>query len=290
MKRSLAALALCAVALPALAQDVVRDWDLVRDPDKKLTVAFTQFDTGLGIAARCVDESYQAIITGLPPAGEGETRTLQLAFGDGDLRGQRWNVAMDDTIAVSELPAPFARRLRDGGRLRVMIPGGAEGGRNLVYDLTLPASSSSIDETLTACGRPVTDPRDVELDALPEGGLPANLNWARRPRPAYPGPIRYSRGFATVMCLTNPDGSLRDCSVEAEHPQDGGFGDSALRAARRARLVNIDDPTSPVPLRLILYRNNFVLNGYQTPEDNARRREQRQRDRETRERRRSAAD
>lgn len=290
MNRPLAILAACAVALPALAQDAQADWDMLRDPRKRLTMAYTQFDTGLGIAARCVDESYEAIITGLPPAGGGETRILQVAFGDGDLHRQRWNVAVDDTIAVSELPAPFARKLREGGRLRIMIPGGAEGGRNLMHDLTLPASSSSIDETLTVCERPLADPRDAELEALPEGGLPANLDWVRRPRPSFPAPIRYGRGFATVLCLTNPDGSLRDCTVEAEHPQDGGFGDAALRATRRARVANLDDADAPVPLRRILYRTNFVLEGYQTREDEQRRREQRERDRQARERQRAADD
>ena len=290
MKRPAAILAACGLALPALAQDAGGDWDMLRDPRKKLTLAYTQFDSGLGIAARCVDESYEAIIIGLPPAGGAETRVLQVAFGDDDLHGQRWNVAMDDTIAVSELPAPFARKLREGGRLRIMIPGGAGDGRNLMHDLALPASSSSIDETLTACERPLTDPRDAELEALPEGGLPPNLEWARTPRGSFPAPIRYGRGFAAVMCLTNPDGSLRDCSVESEHPQDGGFGEAALRATRRARVANIDDPGAPVPLGRILYRTIFVLDGYQTAEDERGRREQRERERQARERQQSSAD
>ncbi|HYC67331.1 hypothetical protein [Brevundimonas sp.] len=294
MNRLLAPVVACAVALasapPALAQEAQADWDLLRDPAKRLTMAYSQFDSGVGIAARCVDESYEALITGLPPAGSGETRILQVAFGDGELHPQRWNVAVEDTIAVSELPAPFARKLREGGRLRIMIPGAAEGGRNLMHDLTLPASSSSIDETLTVCDRPLTDPRDADLEALPDGGLPANLAWARRPRPRFPTPARYARGFATVMCLTNPDGSLRDCSVEAEHPQDAGFGEEALRATRRARVANLDAAGAAVPLQRILYRTNFVLEGYQTRDDEQRRREQRDRDREIRERQRTAGD
>lgn len=280
-----AVLLACAVALPALAQDAGRDWDMLRDPGKKLTMAYTEFDTGLGIAARCVDESYEAIITGLPPAGEDrETRELRIAFGDDELHGQRWNVAVNDTIAVSELPAPFARKLREGGRLRVMIPRAAEGGRNLLYDLTLPESAASIDETLTVCGRPTVDPRDVELAALPEGGLPLGLIWARRPTPTFPTGARYARGFAAVMCLTNPDGSLRDCTIESEHPQEAGFGDAALRATRRARVANTGNPDAAVPLGRILYRTNFILSGYETREDQQRFREQRQRDREARRR------
>jgi len=275
MKRPVILLAACTIALPSHAQDAARDWDLLRDPDKHLTLAYTRFETGLTLATRCIDGGYEALITGLPPAGEGDTRILHLAFGDDDLYPVRWNVAMNDTIAVSDRPAPFARELREGGRLRVMIPGGAEGGANLVHDLTLPASSNSIDETLTTCGRPVTDPRDAELEALPEGGLPANLIWARAPRPDFPRSARYGRGFATVMCLTAPDGALRECSVEAEHPLDGGFGEAALRATRSARVENADEPASPVPLRLILYRNNFILSGSDTGDGRRRHRDPR---------------
>ncbi|MGZ9100083.1 MAG: hypothetical protein ACXW3O_10295, partial [Brevundimonas sp.] len=159
MKRSLTALLACTVALPALAQDASADWDLVHDQRKKLLVAYTLFDNGLSIATRCADGGFEAVIGGLPPAGRATSRPLRIAFGDDDLVEGRWNVATDDTLAVSELPAPFARELRTGGRLRVLIPGGAEGGRNLMYDLVLPASSASIDQTLTTCGRPLVDPR-----------------------------------------------------------------------------------------------------------------------------------
>lgn len=269
-------LLVAAAALPALAQDAERDWDMLRDPAKKLTLAYTQFDSGLGIAARCADKSYEALITGLPPAGPGESRILHIAFGDEQSYSSRWSVAMNNTVAVSELPAPFARKLREGGRLRIMIPGAAEGGRNLVHHLTLPASSTSIDATLAACDRPLTDPRDLELAGLPEGGLPVGLTWARWPRPDFPSSTQYARGFATVMCLTNPDGSLRDCSVEAEHPQDGGFGEEALRAARRAKVAKTDAPGEAVPLTRVLYRNNFVMSGYETRDDRQRSREMRE--------------
>lgn len=282
MHRPLSIILACAVALPALAQDTGRDWDMVRDPRKKLTIAYTVFDSGLAIAARCVDESYEAVIAGLPPAGENGTRELSIAFGDDELRAQRWNVATDDTTAVSDLPAPFARKLREGGRLRILVPGGAGDGRNLLHDVTLPASSTSIDETLAVCERPLVDPRDAELAGLPEGGLPLGLTWTQRPRLAYPARTRYARGFATVMCLTNPDGSLRDCTVEAEHPQDGGFGAAALRGTRSARVGNPDGSDAPVPLGRILYRTVFIVSGYESDEDRRSMREQREREREAR--------
>lgn len=281
MTRPLAIIVACAIALPALAQDAGQDWDMLRDQRKKLTMAYTQFDNGLGIAVRCIDESYEAVITGLPPVpARSERRELRVAFGDDELHTQHWNVAVNDTIAVSDLPAMFARSLRGGGRLRVMVPGGAEGGRNLLYDLTLPASPTSIDETLTVCGRPLVDPRDAELAALPEAGLPPGLTWARAPAPDFPVDSPYARGFAAVMCMVNPDGSLRDCTVESEHPQEAGFGAAALRGTRRARVHNADSPSAPVPGGRVVYRSTFIMEGHETRDDQRRSRERRERDRQ----------
>lgn len=288
MKRSLVTLLAFAVALPALAQDASADWDLANDQRRKLMVAYTQFNNGVGLATRCIDGGFEAVITGLPPAGRISNRPLRIAFGDEELVQYSWSVGIDDTIAVSQLPAPFARELRNGGRLRILVPRGAADGRNLMYDLTLPASSASIDQTLTTCNRPLVDPRDAELDALQEDGVPTNLTWAVRPTPRFPR-TNYARGFAVATCVTNPDGTLRDCTIESEHPRDGRFGQATLDAARRARLQNVDQPGSPVPVTRVLYKTNYVVSGYQTREDEARQRDAARREREERAARRAAA-
>ena len=270
-----------AVALPAMAQDAGRDWDLHRNTRTDAIMAYTVFDNGLGIAVRCVDGGYEAFLSGLPPAGRGETRTLDVAFGEGELNPQSWNVGVNDTIAVSSFPAPFARKLRQGGRLQIRVPDGGGPGRALRYDLTLPASPGSIDETLAACGRPLVDPRDAELDALPDTGLPENLVWARRPVVDYPSRSRYARGFAVVTCLVDPDGALRDCTAETEHPRDGGFGEATLQALRRARVRDTGGLTDLPPV-MVSFRVNFVIQGYETREDRERMREGRRRERERR--------
>lgn len=287
MKRTLTALLACAVALPALAQDASGDWDLAQRRD--LLVAYTQFDNGVSIATRCADGGFEAVIGGLPPAGPATSRPLRIAFGDKELVESRWNVATDDTIAVSELPAPFARELREGGRLRILVPGGAEGGRNLMYDVVLPASSASIDQTLTTCDRPLVDPRDAELEALQEDGVPRNLAWAVRPRAEFPN-TRYARGFAVITCVSNPDGSLRDCAIESEHPRDGRFGEATLASARRARLQNLANPGAPVPVGRVLYKTHFLMPGYETREDLERQRESRRIQREERAARRATGE
>lgn len=281
MKRSLAALLVCATAFPALAQDATRDWDLLNDPRRKLVIAYTRFDNGVTVATRCADGGFETIVTGLPPAGRATRRPLRIAFGEDELFDSQWSVATDDTIAVADLPAPFARRMRAGGRLRILVPNGAEGGRNLMYDLDLPASSGAVDQTLTACQRPLVDPRDAELDSLPDEGVPRNITWSVRPKPRYPV-TDYARGFAVITCLTNPDGTLRDCSIESEHPRDGRFGDATLASARRARVQNLAEPGAPVPPGQVLYKVNYVTDGYQTREEEQGRRDNRAREREER--------
>lgn len=289
MKRALVAFLAGATALPALAQDASRDWDMLQDERKKLLVAYTRFDNGVALSTRCVDGGFEAIVTGLPPAGRASTRSLSIAFGEEELAPSQWTVAIDDTVAVADLPAPFARKLRAGGRLRIFIPNGAADGRNLMYDLELPASAAAIDQTLTTCGRPLVDPRDAELDALPEDGAPLNLTWAVRPTPRFPR-TNYARGFAVVSCLTNPDGTLRDCAIESEHPRDGRFGEATLTSARRARLQNLSDPGGPVPITRVLYKTRYIVAGYQTVEDQEREREQARRNREERAARRAGGE
>lgn len=288
MNRPLVTLLACAVALPALAQDASADWDFSNDQRRKLMVAYTQFDNGIGLATRCVDGGFEAVVTGLPPAGRATSRPLRVAFGDDELVSYNWSVGIDDTIAVSELPAPFARELREGGRLRILVPRGAADGRNLMYDLNLPASSGSIDQTLSACNRPLVDPRDAGLATLQEDGVPTNLTWAVRPTPRFPR-TNYARGFAVATCVSNPDGSLRDCTIESEHPRDGRFGQATLDAARRARLQNVAEPGAPVPVVRVLYKTTYVVSGYQTAEDLARQRDSARLEREERAARRAAA-
>ncbi|HST91527.1 MAG TPA: hypothetical protein VLJ13_04950, partial [Brevundimonas sp.] len=275
-----------AIAVPALAQEASADWDLSNNQRQKLLVAYTQFDNGLSIATRCSDGRFEAVLAGLPPAGRASSRVLRIAFGDDSLSDRQWTVATDDTIAVAEMPAPFARQLREGGRLRVLVPNGAADGRNLMYDLQLPGSSVSIDQTLTACERPLVDPRDPELNALEAEGLPRNLIWAERPAPQYPG-NNYARGFAVVSCLSNPDGRLRDCAVESEHPHDGRFGAATLRAARRARVQDANTPGAPVPTAFVAFKTHYIIDGYQTREDQQRQRDNREAERREREARRS---
>lgn len=244
-------------ALPALAQDQEQDWAMLRDPAKKTIVAYIPLTTGLSIGVRCTDGALGAVIAGLPEAPRGQrTRPLRISNGEDPALDTRWNVTKNRTVAVADYPAPFARNLREGGRLQITIPGGGGAGRALRHDLALPPSQAAIDEVLTACNKPAVDPRDALLPDIEEGGLPGGVTWARRPSVEFPD-TRYAEGYAVVTCLANPDGSLSQCVVESEHPADGVFGAAVLRATTRARINSPYEPTGAIAPRMIGFRMNF---------------------------------
>lgn len=256
----LLAAALLMPTCPAEAQQSADDdWDFMENRDQDQVMAFVTFDTGLGLATRCTKGVFEALIAGLPPRPAQNRQVLKMGFGDADLYETRFSSASDARAVISELPAPFARKLRQGGRFRLEVPGGGEDGRTLRYDVQLPSSSASIDRTLTACDRPLVDPRDAELDDLPESGLPRDLVWRWVPEPEFPSRSVYEQGFAVISCLTAPNGRVRDCVVESEYPTDGGFGEAAIRGARGGRLRNRLDPEGPVPVARITYSTNFSM-------------------------------
>lgn len=248
-----------ACATAAAAQQQSTDWELLVDPERRLTVATTAFDSGLAVGVRCMNGSFQVLLAGLPPA-EGETRRIGVTIGD-DEEGEpsRWNVATNSTTALSTFPAPLAREMREGGRMQVLVPDGAGQGRNLRHVVELPVSNTAVDEVLTACGRPLRDARDDEIAALEDTGLPKDIQWARPPRAEYPAGRTYTRGFATLTCLTQSDGRVTDCVVETEHPHDGGFGKVMLDSMKDARVRNNLDPNGPVPTGLIAFQANFTM-------------------------------
>lgn len=257
-QRLVTALAIVATtATPAAPQEPGLDWDLVRQPEQSMTAAYVQLSSGLMIAFRCMDGGYGAIISGLPEARRSEDfRTLRLTMTGRPERETRWAVTRDRAAALAEFPASLARRFRQGGDVSLVVPGGAEGGRNLRYNITLPGSAVAIDETLTACGRPLVDPRDERLPDSVSDSLPDGLTWSRPPRPRHPLNT-YSAGYAVVSCVVQPDGRVDDCEVESEFPLDGRYGRNALAAMPDARVVSPGETAGEYAPRMIGFRVNY---------------------------------
>ena len=249
-------LAASLLADPSLAQDQGDDWDIVRDRRSRAEMAHLQFSNGLAIMVQCKDRSLDVVIGGLPSAGASPNRIgfrerpLDLRFRGEEDRRQFWAVGTDDTLAVSLLPAPFARQLRLGGTLELGVPGAGTEHQTVTYRVDLPPSALNIDEVLTACRRPLVDPRDELLDEVGTTGLPARIVWAERPN-LVPRASDLVSGFAVISCLTRPDGRLHDCVVESEHPRGATAARSSSAAARRARVEVAGDPDAPVPARLV---------------------------------------
>lgn len=229
---------------PAASQTVPppvldQDWQLARFPDRKAILAVAAFDNGVSLAARCVDGDLDLTVNGLPPAPRGETmRLLGLGVGEEPVKEGAWTVANDPGSAFSRVPAMVARQLAKGGQLQIVVPAEA-GERRTRYVMQLNPSSTAIEETLTACGRPLVDPRDNGVRGNGQDGLPYAITWRVRPAPRYPDPVGgrlANEGYAVLSCLPDSEGRLTECQVESEQPRGFNFGRTALESARRARL------------------------------------------------------
>lgn len=260
-------LAALAVGTSAVAQDaqtpeiqtpeVQPDWELQRDAESESIFAYVPLTTGLVIAVRCTKGSFDAVIAGLPEARRNDrTRTLRIGLRGEHAHDTRWNVTTDRTVAIADYPAPFARELRAGGAMTITIPNGGGEGRNLRHEIELPPSSSAIDQTLSACDRPLTDPRDALLPQIEDGGLPRGIVWDRAPRPTFPHSA-YASGYAVVSCLMTAQGRLDQCVLEAQQPADSAFGRAAMRATADARLTSPAETPGQYTPRIVAFRVHF---------------------------------
>ena len=230
-----------ACAGPVRAQEASsQDWALVEAPERSAVIAITRFDNGITLAGRCVNGAFDVTVAGLPPA-QGYSRIVRVSVGDEELRQETWTVGADPAVAFSRLPALFARRLAVGGKLQIAIPG-TDGQRGTRYVMDLPPSPTTLERTLTACGRSLVDPRDTGLDRDAPDGLSGGLDWALRPRIELPDSVRgryVTRATVTTSCLVAETGSLTDCVIESEHPGGFGHGREVVRSLRTARVRSL---------------------------------------------------
>lgn len=270
--RPIRSLALLAAALPSVAlaqsdEPPPQDWTLMVAPNRKAVVATAQFDGSLTLIARCVNGVYDLIIHGLPEAPRrATTRELGLMAGEQtEWDITIWSVGRDRTDAFSRVPARVARVMAQGGTLQIVVPATPDQ-RRTRYVLEMDPSSTAIEQTLTACGRRLVDPR--EQDALGDGedGLPSSLEWIQQPRIQFPQALAYSdfvQGYVVMSCVSQSDGRLDDCEVESEQPPGQALSDAVRAGLRRARVgwKAEDAATAAPPLagRLVTFTSNFEL-------------------------------
>ncbi|RZJ38169.1 MAG: hypothetical protein EON87_21190 [Brevundimonas sp.] len=222
------------------------------------------------MVARCQSGSFDLIIFGLPePARRGPTRELGVQVGD-DAKPvfTAWTVGEARDAAFSRLPARVARQLAKGGALQIIIPAAQDGGRRTRYLMSLEPSSVAIEQILTACGRPLVDPRVYDETASTgngQDGLPAEVDWVSRPRPEFPDAVNHrmvSVGYVVMSCLAHADGRLDQCVVESEAPAGYKMGEAILESMQRARVrLTPQGEASDCPLegRMIQFTVNFRL-------------------------------
>lgn len=246
----------------AQAQDappVGQDWVLAHVPERKAVIALAEFDNGITLSSRCMDGVFEVTIHGLPEA-RGESRTLRIGVGGEPAYASAWTVGADRGAAFSRVPARLARELAKGGKLEIAVAGqrGQPGTR---YVMELDPSSSAVEQTLTACGRPLVDPRDLHGDEV-ESGLPAGIVWDQPPRPTFPGSVKGRsplKGFVTLSCVTRATGRLEDCVIESEHPGGFNLGRSVRDSLARARVRSTDRNVPLIDRHLMQFTVNFVM-------------------------------
>lgn len=236
--RLIPALLLLAAASPAVAQDPSEDWDLTANAERHLTLATLDFGDNV-LALRCQAGTLDLLLTGVP-ISIGATRAATVSAGSIMDETQTWTALPGQPVVGAAEPARLARQLRAGGPLDVRLAPEDAADRPRRYQLTAPRSERAVNTVLTACGEPLDEPRDLIARLSPVNAP----SWAALPLPAFPdNPIARNagRGRVTLSCVIDTDWGLTDCRVEAENPTGAGFGDSALRSARDARLTPTTD-------------------------------------------------
>lgn len=240
-------------ASPVLAQDATASvvaeadgWDVEIDAARKITLASIRYDSGAGLIIQCRDGDLSTIILGLPataapitPQNGVTTRRLETGALD-ELAPMTWRSAPDGTSAVRGGNVRSIRDLKKGGRFIVRtVAAENDPARAMVFDL--PSDPSGLDQVLTACGRPLSDPRDALRDVsafvtvdrqhfgLDIGTPPAN------------GGLTYE-----YSCIVAPRGRVTDCMIELMRPASPELEARLLRSAPRARFDFGDDPDSLV--------------------------------------------
>lgn len=220
------------IATPATAQD---DWDLGRDPERKLTIAAVTYDN-FGVAVRCMDDVMSVVVSGLPQ-GPG-IRTIAHRIGDQPEMSGRWVSAGEGGAAFSIWPASTAAYLARGGRWVLDVP---DGDRVRRISADIPVSPAAIGEVFSACGRTLSP---TSQDDEPDQEDFAGLRWVRVPVPTFPTRTDALGGLAAITCTVTARGDLRGCQIESEFPEGGGFGRAATMAAHREGKVAPIDPGS----------------------------------------------
>lgn len=227
------------IALSAPVQASQDDWDVVVDPAQRLTTASVAYAPGQSIIVVCRAGELNVIVRGLSPEAR-LSRYAEVAIDEQRLDAQNWFHLGDGAAILSGTPAFHARQFRNGGVLGLGVgPSGLHPRVAQRFVMDLPARFEGVDQVLTACGEPLSDPRD-SIPRWNSFAFPGDSPWIRMARPEFPAAAAAAgieTGFAVSSCIVGPRGELLECRVEKESDPRAGFGNAAVRALRSARVV-----------------------------------------------------
>lgn len=226
---------IAAVGIGAAAQANAQtsdDWDVSTDAGRRLTVASVEYESGALLRVQCQAGQLDVAISGLP-ASPADSRPYARSLPDGRLIQSYWTGAPATGTLLSGEPVRDARSFKAGGALK--LASGADAHPPLSIDLDLPSQSNGIDQVLTACGRPLVDPRDM-LIAVNDLMLEApSLEISDKA-------ARYSDIRIEISCVVAA-GRLAECQSDHETPTAPEAGEDTARLANGHRL-RLRDPAA----------------------------------------------
>lgn len=194
-------------------------------------LAYSVFpDAGVAVIARCQAGALELLLQGVQLAAPEIDGAAQ--FDEGKIREVRWTRSDDGRYLIADRPGHLMRGLTQASAARLQF---GFGERAAGLDLTPPSDAAPLEGVLSACGQPLTSPRD---EAEPLRLASDGDEWLRRGRIRAPSlAVRdHVSGWAQVTCLTGVEGRLTDCEVEAEGPAGYGFGRATVASLEESRL------------------------------------------------------
>lgn len=205
-----------------------QSWEALPAANSVSSAAILRGDGGGALVARCGGGLFHMMFSS---AHNEAARDTHYRINGGDWERVHWTPAAQDRLFFSQTSSRMARKFAAGGdlELRFSTASGAE----ILYQFDLPASVESLNDVLSECGIPLSDPRD-------DSRMAENIDWDMRPSGAdlarlYPD--RRRQGEGTILCTIILSGRLSDCEITFENPPDAGFGAATLALSSRFRIT-----------------------------------------------------
>lgn len=238
MRAAAAFLVLVASAAPAAAQEP--GWTASRSP--RGVSAELELSGDARLKAQCDAGTIYLLLHGPGVAGLPDEVMTRGHLEDVPEVGGPWLRWEEGGPLLSRAPARNIRMLLLADRLHLGM-GPWPGDPVQVFERDLPEDDAPLLAVLADCDEPASTERDQPPAEAVAAGRDAAMrtSWARYPVGVFPQAAiraKQSRGEVWLTCVIAAGNVLTDCRVESAFPAGYGFGEAALEAAGRARLIS----------------------------------------------------